>query len=122
LSAADSADLQAIGKQLAAGVAAFEEVASYVAANMKSDIKAVFAGSVPYLKLAGVVLGGWQMARAAAVAAQKLAEGSGDASFYKAKIATARFFAEHILVQAGAYRTSILEGSSGVLALDIEQF
>ncbi len=122
LKASDSADLQAIARQLSAGVAAFEEVASFVAANMKSDIKAVFAGSVPYLKLAGVVLGGWQMARAAAVAAQKLAEGSGDASFYKAKIATARFFAEHILVQAGAYRTSILEGASGVLALDVEQF
>jgi len=119
---ADSADLQAIGKQLSQGATAFEEVASYVAANMKSDIKGVFAGSVLYLKLAGVVLGGWQMARAAAVSAAKLKAGAGDADFYKAKIATARFFAEHILVQAGGYRTSILEGSSGVLALDIEQF
>ena len=122
LQASDSADLQAIAKQLSAGAAAFEDVASYVAANMKSDVKAVFAGSVLYLKLAGVVLGGWQMARAAGVAAQKLAQGGGDAGFYKAKIATARFFAEHILVQAGAYRTSILEGASGVLALDVEQF
>ena len=122
LKASDSADLQAIAKQLAIGAAAFEEVAGFVAANMKSDVKAVFAGSVPYLKLAGVVLGGWQMARAAGVAAQKLADGGGDASFYKAKIGTARFFAEHILVQAGAYRTSILEGASGVLALDVEQF
>jgi butyryl-CoA dehydrogenase len=122
LLAADSADLQAIGKQLSQGAAAFEEVASYVAANMKSDIKGVFAGSVLYLKLAGVVLGGWQMARAAAVSVSKLKAGAGDAGFYKAKIATARFFAEHILVQAGGYRTSILEGSSGVLALDIGQF
>ncbi|HEX8955274.1 MAG TPA: acyl-CoA dehydrogenase [Burkholderiaceae bacterium] len=122
LLASDAVDLQAIGRQLAAGVAAFEEVASYVAANMKSDVKAVFAGSVLYLKLAGVVLGGWQMGRAALVAAKKLAEGGSDASFYGAKIATARFFAEHILVQAGAYRTSILEGAHGVLALDAEQF
>ena len=122
LAASDSADLQAIAKQLSAGAAAFEEVATYVAANMKTDIKAVFAGSVLYLKLAGVVLGGWQMARAAGVAAHKLAEGGGDAAFYKAKIATARFFAEHILVQAGAYRTSILEGASGTLALEVDQF
>ncbi|HEX7642452.1 MAG TPA: acyl-CoA dehydrogenase [Burkholderiaceae bacterium] len=122
LLASDAVDLQATGKQLAAGVAAFEEVASYVAANMKSDVKAVFAGSVLYLKLAGVVLGGWQMGRAALVAAKKLAEGGSDASFYGAKVATARFFADHILVQAGAYRTSIIEGASGVLALDVEQF
>ena len=44
-------------------------------ANMKTDIKGVFSGSVPYLKLAGIVLGGWQMARAALVAQQKLDEG-----------------------------------------------
>ncbi len=122
LLAADSVDLQAIGKQLLQGADAFEAVASYVAANMKSDIKGVFAGSVLYLKLAGVVLGGWQMARAAAVSASKLKSGAGDAGFYKAKIATARFFAEHILVQADGYRTSIIEGSSGVLALDVDQF
>ena len=122
LLASDSADLQAIGKQLASGVTAFEDVATYVAANMKSDVKAVFAGSVLYLKLAGVVLGGWQMGRAALVAAAKLKQGGSDAGFFGAKIATARFFADHILVQAGAYRTSILEGASGVLALDVDQF
>jgi butyryl-CoA dehydrogenase len=122
LLASDGVNLQAVGKQLAAGVTAFEEVASYVAANMKSDVKGVFAGSVLYLKLAGVVLGGWQMGRAALVAAAKLRAGEGDASFYTAKIGTARFFAEHVLVQAGAYRTSIIEGASGVLALGVEQF
>jgi butyryl-CoA dehydrogenase len=42
-----------------------EAVVDFVVANVKSDIKSVFAGSVPYLKLAGMVLGGWQMARAA---------------------------------------------------------
>ena len=89
---------------------------------MKTDIKAVFAGSVPYLKLAGIVLGGWQMARAAIVAQQKLGEGSGDASFYKAKIATARFFADHILSQAPGLRATIIDGSAGVMALSEEQF
>ena len=117
-----SADLAAIGKQLAAGASALEEVVTYVAGNMKSDIKAVFAGSVPYLKLAGIVLGGWQMARAALIADQKLQAGEGDASFYKAKIATARFFADHILSQAAGYRTAIVDGSAGVLALTEDQF
>jgi butyryl-CoA dehydrogenase len=82
----------------------------------------VFSGSVPYLKLAGVVLGGWQMARAALVAVDKLKAGEGDAQFYKAKIATARFYADHVLTQASSLRASVVEGSAGVLALTEEQF
>ncbi|MEO8170374.1 MAG: acyl-CoA dehydrogenase, partial [Oxalobacteraceae bacterium] len=117
-----SADLAAIGTQLAAAATALEEVVTYVAGNMKSDIKAVFAGSVPYLKLAGIVLGGWQMARAALIAEQNLAAGEGDASFYRAKIGTARFFADHFLTQACGLRTAIIEGSAGVLALTADQF
>jgi butyryl-CoA dehydrogenase len=77
---------------------------------------------VLYLKLAGVVLGGWQMARAALVAERKLKAGEGDAKFYQAKIATARFFADHILSQATNYRTAVVEGSAGVLALAEDQF
>ncbi|MGK5042106.1 acyl-CoA dehydrogenase [Janthinobacterium sp. GB1R12] len=116
------ADFQAMQRHLAEGSAALEAVVEYVVANMKTDIKGVFAGSVPYLKLAGIVLGGWQMARAAIVAQQKLGEGSGDASFYKAKIATARFFADHILSQAPGLRATIIDGSAGVMALSEEQF
>ncbi|MBB5606855.1 MULTISPECIES: acyl-CoA dehydrogenase [unclassified Janthinobacterium] len=116
------ADFQAMQRHLAEGSAALEAVVEYVLANVKSDIKGVFAGSVPYLKLAGIVLGGWQMARAAIVAQQKLGEGSGDAAFYKAKIGTARFFADHILSQAPGLRATIIDGSAGVMALDEAQF
>ncbi|MDY7538586.1 acyl-CoA dehydrogenase [Undibacterium sp. RTI2.1] len=122
LAMTQSDDLIAIQRQLLEGADAMEEVITYVAANFKSDIKAVFAGSVPYLKLAGIVLGGWQMARAALVAQQKLQAGDGDASFYKAKIATARFFADHILSAAQGLRSSIVDGSAGVLAMSEEQF
>jgi butyryl-CoA dehydrogenase len=122
LSAVDSADLAAIRNRLQDGTKALEDVVNFVVANMKSDIKGVFAGSVLYLKLAGVVLGGWQMARAALVAERKLKAGEGDAKFYQAKIATARFFADHILSQAANFRAAIVEGSAGVLALSEDQF
>ncbi|CAL60820.1 Acyl-CoA dehydrogenase [Herminiimonas arsenicoxydans] len=122
LAAAASADLQAIGRHLAAASTSLDEVVAYVVANIQADIKGVFAGSVPYLKLAGIVLGGWQMARAALIAQQKLNAQEGDAKFYQAKIATARFFADYYLSQAGAYRSAIVAGSSGVLALDEDQF
>jgi 3-(methylthio)propanoyl-CoA dehydrogenase len=117
-----ASDLSAIRNQLAAGSRALEDVISYVASSYKSDIKGVFAGSVPYLKLAGMVLCGWQMARAAIVATEYLQNGVDDEEFYKAKIATARFYADHILSQATGVRNSIVDGSAGVLAMSESQF
>ncbi|MBC7513730.1 MAG: acyl-CoA dehydrogenase [Herminiimonas sp.] len=117
-----SAHLAAIGDQLAAASSALEDVVVYVAGNMKADIKGVFSGSVPYLKMAGIVLGGWQMARAALAAHHHLQSGSGDADFYQAKIGTARFFADHFLSQAGGLRQAIVHGSAGVMALTEDQF
>lgn len=119
---AQNADFAAIAQRLQEGSAALEQVVEYVVANIRTDVKAVFAGSVTYLKLAGIVLGGWQMARAALAAQKRLDAGEGDAAFYRAKIGTARFFADHILSQAPGLRTSIVDGAAGVLALEIEQF
>ena len=115
-------DLAAVSRRLVEGADALEQVVDYVVANTKSVVRAVFAGSVLYLKLAGIVLGGWQMGRAALVAQQKLQSGEGDVAFFKAKIATARFFADHVLSGAGGLRTAIVEGAAGVLALEVEQF
>lgn len=122
LAASSHPQLQAIAKQLALGASAMEEVVDFVVANFKSDIKAVFAGSVPYLKLAGVVLGAWQLGRAALIAEKQITAGQGDASFNTSKIATARFFADHILTTAFGLRTAIVEGSAGVMAMELEQF
>jgi len=122
LASAKSPDLQAIHKRLSAASIALEQVVDFIVTTAKSDIKAAFAGSVLYLKLAGVVFGGWQMARAALVASRKIDAAEGDVAFYSAKLSTARFFADHFLSQAEASRTAIVEGSCGVLALAEEQF
>ncbi len=122
LAASSNADLRAMAAPMAQGADALEEVVNFVVANVKSDIKAVFAGSVLYLKLAGVVLGGWQMGRAALIAQAQLQAGGGDASFNQSKLATARFFAEHILSTASGLQTAIVSGSAGVMALTTEQF
>ena len=106
---------------LAQGHRSLSAVVDFVVANTKGDPNAVFAGSVPYLKLAGIVLGGWQMARALLVAAGKRDE---DPSFYGAKIATAQFYAEHVLPLASAFEASIVsaKGGESVLALSDDQF
>jgi butyryl-CoA dehydrogenase len=85
------------------------------------DPRATFAGAVPFLKLMGIVAGGWQMARAA-IAAEKLKSKGGDESFYEAKIATARFYGEQILVQAPGLRDTVVKGGASVMSLTDEQF
>jgi hypothetical protein len=121
LGQAGGAAAASMREQLEKGASALANVVDYVVANVKRDPNAVFAGSVPYLKLAGIVLCGWQMARALLVAQRELAN---DAEFYGAKIAIAQFYAEHILAQAGGLETSILaaKGDAGVLALSEVQF
>jgi alkylation response protein AidB-like acyl-CoA dehydrogenase len=108
-------------RHLSAGSLSLARVIEFMVAKVKSDPNAVFAGSVPYLKLAGIVLGGWQMARALLVASDKRGE---DEAFYGAKIATAQFFAEHILSQAPGIEASVVSGKGleGYLALSEDQF
>ena len=119
LLASGSVDAQAVLKQLTIGRAAFEEVLAYILANAKTDTKAVYAGSFAYLRLSGLVLGGWQMARSL-LAAECLRDS--DPAFYHAKINTARFFAENLLPQASALATSIIESGHSTNALEVEQF
>jgi alkylation response protein AidB-like acyl-CoA dehydrogenase len=121
LKSCDGRAYRSIAIQLEAGRRALGNVVEFVVKQGRSDPNAVFAGSVPYLKLAGIVLAGWQMARAALVAQEKHAE---DPSFYDAKIATAQFFAEHVLPHAVALETSIVNAKDGegALALSAEQF
>ena len=114
-------ELQAIGARLASAIDSYESVVEFVVSEYKNDIRGVFAGSVPYLKLAGIVHGGWQMTRAALAAARLIDQGT-DVEFARAKVATARFFADHLLVTVPALAQSIVGGSVGTLALAEEQF
>jgi butyryl-CoA dehydrogenase len=111
----------AIGERLAAAVEAYDAVVGFVVDQFRNDIRSVFAGSVPYLKLAGIVHGGWQLARSA-LAARRLISDGRDVAFAQAKIATARFFADHMMVTAPGLAASIVSGSAGTLALAAEQF
>jgi 3-(methylthio)propanoyl-CoA dehydrogenase len=86
----------------------------------------VFAGSVPYLMLAGNLMAGWQLARSLLIAEDLLANPSKaageDEQFLRAKMATARFYADHILGKAPGIRDAIVEGADSVTALPLEAF
>jgi butyryl-CoA dehydrogenase len=90
--------------------------------NAMGDLNKAFACSVPYLRLWGTVAGGWQMARAAQIATAKIAAGDSEADFYQAKLATAAFYATHVLSQCAWYQRQIIDGSSDVMALSEAQF
>jgi 3-(methylthio)propanoyl-CoA dehydrogenase len=118
LAKSGNGDIQALRAELARGVQAVDECVDFIVQG--KDPRATFAGAVPFLKLMGIVAGGWQMARAALAAERKL--DSGDKSFYQAKITTARFFGDHVLVQAGGLRDTVIKGGAGVMALAEDQF
>jgi hypothetical protein len=121
LATRDSVACRAMLKRLTAARLAFLDAVAFVAGQTKAQPNAVFAGSVPYLFLAGTTIAGWQMARALIAAETRLAAGD-EADFMKAKIATAHFYADHILNKATALRDSIVEGADAVTALALESF
>ncbi len=112
---------RAMAKRLGAGRQAFLDAVEFVVAESKSNPNAVFAGSVTYLMLAANVVAGWQMARALLAAEAKLAAGE-DVEFMKAKIATARFYGDHILSKAPGLRDSIVEGAASITEMALEAY
>eukprot|EP00825_Cyclidium_porcatum_P003116 TRINITY_DN1144_c0_g1_i1.p2 TRINITY_DN1144_c0_g1~~TRINITY_DN1144_c0_g1_i1.p2 ORF type:complete len:514 (-),score=120.90 TRINITY_DN1144_c0_g1_i1:3074-4615(-) len=113
---AGNAQLAGIAANLKTAIAAQQKAMDWILANYESNPQAVHAGSVPFLKQTGIVVGGWLMAKSAAIAVKHLAEGSTD-DFYRAKLATATYFAAHQLPFATAYAAEMTGGSESVFGL-----
>jgi len=118
----DNADVKSIGEALLKSLAALTEVSQWMGMTGMGDMNKALACSVPYLKLWGVIAGGWQMARAAKIAAEKIAANDPESEFYKAKLATAKFYTTHVLSQGAYYKKQIVEGSADVMGVTEEQF
>ena len=116
LRASDDARLKAIADALGDGIAALDEATNWLIGNYDANPQAAAAGSVPFLKLTGIVVGAWLMARSAAIAVERLDAADGD--FYKAKLATASYFVQHVVPEANSYRDAIVGGAESVLALE----
>ncbi|UOM36268.1 acyl-CoA dehydrogenase [Acuticoccus sp. I52.16.1] len=114
LNASDGLAARAVARRLARAREAFLAVVDFVVLETPRDPQNVFAGSVPYLMLAGNLMVGWQLGRALLAAEAELAAGN-DPQFMTAKIATARFYADHILNDAEAMRDRIVEGGESML-------
>jgi 3-(methylthio)propanoyl-CoA dehydrogenase len=116
------AALENIRAGYARGVDALSDAVEHILANYSANPKRVMAGAVPFLKLFGIVAGGWQLARGAVVSANRLAQGKGDPAFYRGKIATARFFTEHVLAAAPGLAHTVVRGGESAIEFPEEQF
>jgi hypothetical protein len=115
-------DLESVRSAIATGRQRLEEATNWLLGKGHDEPDAVYLAAFDYLMLAGTVIGAWQMGRAAEIAHGKLAGKEGDADFYKAKIITARFYAEQILPRSAAYLDAATSDSSAAMDLPEEQF
>jgi len=73
------------------------------------------AGATPYLRLFATAAGGTLLAEEALAATRLPADAGAEPA---ARIAIARFFAEHIAVQARGLERAVIEGADGILGAD----
>lgn len=107
--------------RLTAAREAFAEVVEFVVRHGASEPNVVYAGSVPFLMLAGATVAGWQMARALIKAEEQVAVGN-DVDFMRAKVATARFYGDHILSLTAGWRDIAINGAPSLLAMPFDAY
>ncbi len=121
LGASGKPELMAIGQKLGAALKAWTEATEWLAGNVKTGLGGVLTAAVPYLHLAVTVCGGWMMGKAALAAAGYLDKGEGDLPFYRAKVASARFYADQMLPQAAAFAETVKAGDAAIAGLEGEE-
>ena len=104
----------AISAALAEARCAFEAALSWMLETDRKDIDVVYAGSVPFLMLSGTLAAGWMLAKGALAAQAALGDGQ-DSAFLSGKVATALFYARHILPECATEKARILHGAPSLL-------
>jgi alkylation response protein AidB-like acyl-CoA dehydrogenase len=108
--AAADEPLAGIGKQLADATSTLRSTTDWLLANGLADPTNALAGATPYLRMCGIVTGGWLLARSALAATRLLESGDGGADLLRQKLVTARFYAEQILPQAAGLSPAVTAG------------
>ena len=121
LSAAGS-ELAGVRSALANGVSALREATDWIMSGGLAEPVDALAGAAPYLRLSGLVIGGWLMARSALAASRLLRDAGGsDAVFLREKIGTARFYVEQLLPQAAGLLPAVTAGAGPLFQVDLSR-
>jgi len=99
--------LSGVGRRLAEGVAALQRATDWLLANPGAPS---LSAAVPYLTLAGDVVGGWMLGR------QAIAAAGSDDPWMRSKAALARTYASQVLALAPGRADGILDGSADLEA------
>jgi hypothetical protein len=110
-----------IGATLETATADARESLDWLLANHASDPTIPGGVSYHFLMMMGTLCGGWQMARAAKLAAKKLSGGATDSDFYTAKILSAKFYAEQAMPRVAALARSVQTGSATMMSVTLDQ-
>jgi hypothetical protein len=97
---------------------ALKVTTDWMLADPGDDPRVVMAGATPYLRALGLITGGWLMAKAANIASAT----ENDDDFYKAKRATARFYAANMLPQVAGYAEAARAGADDIMAIAADAF
>jgi alkylation response protein AidB-like acyl-CoA dehydrogenase len=108
--------LSEIGAALADAVAALREATTWILSRGAERPDDALAAATPYLRMFGITVGGWVMARQA-VAAHGLGV---DDPYAAAKLATARFYCAELLPQARGLLPAVQAGAELVLGVPAE--
>jgi hypothetical protein len=115
-------ELAGIRPALAGGINALREATGWILSRGPAEPNDVLAGATPYLRLAGLVIGGWLMARSALAASRLLRTAAGpDAAFLREKTGTARFYAGQLLPQAAGLLPAVTAGAGPLFQVDLSQ-
>jgi 3-(methylthio)propanoyl-CoA dehydrogenase len=90
---------------------------SALLAAAKQGMEYTQAVAVPYLKLCGIVIGGWLMARAHTLAVARMDE---DRAFFAGKVQLASFYTAQVLPGAWSLARIVASGSAAVADADVD--
>jgi len=120
--AAAGPELAAMRSALASGVSVLREATDWIMSRGLAEPNDALAGATPYLRLSGLVIGGWLLARSALAASRLLGDAGGsDVIFLRAKIGTARFYTEQLLPQTAGLLPAVTAGARPLFQVDLSR-
>jgi 3-(methylsulfanyl)propanoyl-CoA dehydrogenase len=115
-------ELAGVRPALAAGVRVLREATGWILSRGQAEPNDALAGATPYLRMSGLVVGGWLMAQSALAASRLLRDAGGpDATFLRDKISTACFYAGQLLPQAAGLLPAVTAGAGPLFQIDLSQ-
>lgn len=122
LTNAEDDELRTLHRRLSHALGLLRAAFDWLRREQQRDAHAVGAAAVNFLLLLGTVCGGWQMARAALAAAERLRANAPDAMFHRTRLTTAGFYADHFLTRCDGYLQAILAGSERLMTVPVAAF